>query len=158
MTVVTSSLRILFLLSQQRMICVHDLGIEDLRGRLKRAGVMRMIDCIYGTYNVPATTELSLSDLERNTCFQTAVKVESPAVTILQLVRMIESHLGMRSRTASSSRVVDLQDENDDDSAERMVVDVLLSKLVHSDRNVQLQLMDSFLELTVSDCGKGLGA
>ena len=64
----------------------------------------------------------------------------------------------MRSRTASPSRVVDLQDENDDDSAERMVVDVLLSKLVHSDRNVQLQLMDSFLELTVSDCGKGLGA
>ena len=49
---------------------------------------------------------------------------------------------------------VDLQDENDDDSAERLVVDVLLSKLVHSNRNIQLQLLDSFLELTLSDCGR----
>ena len=101
--VVTSSLQILFLLSQQRRLCVLASPVEDLRGRLKRAGVMRMIDCIYGTYNAPTTTELSLSDLERNTCFQTAAKVESPAVTILQLVRTIESHLGMRSGAAAAN-------------------------------------------------------
>ena len=51
--------------------------------------------------------------------------------------------------------MIDLQDESDDDSAEKQIVDVLLNKLVHSNRNVQLQLLDSFLELTLSDCGIG---
>ena len=152
MDLVSRALKILILLSQKRMIMIHDSHTEDLRGRLKRAGVMRMIDCVYATYSPQHTVELSLSDLERSTSAVAPSAPESPEMALLMLAREVETNLGMRSETRFGVSPVDAVEESEDDNAERLMMETLTHKLIHSERNIQLQLLDGFMELALSDC------
>ena len=111
-----------------------------------------MIDCIYNAYSPQHTVELSLSDLERSSSAIAPSAPESPDVALLSLARDIETNLGMRSETKMGFLCVDAIEESEDYSAERLMMETLTHKLIHSERNIQLQLLDGFLELALSDC------
>ena len=113
---------------------------------------MRMIDCVYTVYSPQHTVELSLSDLERSSSAVAPSIPESPDMVLLMLARDVETNLGMRSEDMIRISYVDPVEESEDDNGERLMMETLTHKLIHSERNVQLQLLDGFLELALSDC------
>ena len=99
---------------------------------------MRMIDCLYEIYNTNQPLDFTLQDISQMNLSQASKQLkdysQTPSQQIVMKARTLEVNLGLRS-------VLD----------ERWMEKLLL-ELLHSDRDVQLQLLDLFTILIDSEC------
>ena len=141
------ALDILILLSQQRISYSFSFyHLESLHARLKKSGIMRMIDCLYEIYNTNQPLDFTLQDISQMNLSQASKQLkdysQTPSQQIVMKARTLEVNLGLRS----------VLDESEEAGVEKRWMEKLLLELLHSDRDVQLQLLDLFTILIDSEC------
>ena len=119
---------------------------------------MRMIDSVYSAYDNDATVcdidYVQLSELLRAES-SSSEQSSSLRIELIKKARQLESNLGIRSACWRRAGGVGTNTESEDESSEKRMMEVVLRHFAHSERNEQLQILDSLLELVNSDCGRG---
>lgn len=102
-SIISSTFDILLFLSSQCPCLPLVSHVAVLRGPLKKAGVMRMIDSIYSAYDndeaMSSTDYIRLSELlraESSTC----EPANSISIDLMKKARQLEANLGLWSRFA----------------------------------------------------------
>ena len=102
-SIVSSTFDILLFLSSQCARRAAASPVAVLRGPLKKAGVMRMIDSIYSAYDndeaMSTTDYVRLSELLKAES-STSEPTSSLRIELMKKARQLESNLGLRSRCA----------------------------------------------------------
>ena len=107
---------------------------------------MRMIDCLYEIYNTNQPLDFTLQDISQMNLSQASKQLkdysQTPSQRIVMKARTLEVNLGLRS----------VLDESEEAGVEKRWMEKLLLELLHSARDVQLQLLDLFTILIDSEC------